>query len=250
MLITTDTNLDDGHGKPLTACCLRSLLETALARTGGPAQREAEKAALAAAIWADSEIARLGDRLAHMRRLALTDEVTGLLNRRGFMRELARALGHGRRHGETSALIVVDLDNFKAINDTFGHGTGDQVLRHVGGLLLDFVRATDVVARLGGDEFALLLLRSEADGAHRRARALTEFLNRQPLTSGEATIAVRASVGCADFTGEEVPLAVLSKADAAMYRQKRHRRKDGTQAAIGVDTLRTVQATSALGSGA
>ncbi len=96
----------------------------------------------------------------HIRRLegmALTDELTGLFNRRGFMIALNRELALSRRDmGSSGILIMADLDDFKAINDQWGHATGDEYLRAAGQALLNSVRSSDVVARLGGDEFALL----------------------------------------------------------------------------------------------
>jgi GGDEF domain-containing protein len=131
-------------------------------------------AALAAQLAAEverlqGELAAARAEMAVLAAHAEIDPLTELLNRRGFERELKRAIAHGKRYGTRAALIYLDLDHFKPVNDRHGHAAGDAVLRAVAEVLTRHVRASDLVARLGGDEFAVMLWRlSEAD-AQRKA---------------------------------------------------------------------------------
>ncbi len=185
----------------------------------GPDSTETEL--LVAVASAERRIVDLEDEVARLRRIAMTDELTGLLNRRGFQYELGRALGLARRHGEGGALLIIDLDGFKLINDSFGHAAGDAVLRHVAALLAANVRATDVVARLGGDEFAVLMLRSTAEGALSRTKALGRLLNASLAMYDGQVISIRASVGCELYGPGSDLEALVARADADMYRRKR-----------------------------
>jgi diguanylate cyclase (GGDEF)-like protein/PAS domain S-box-containing protein len=159
---------------------------------------------------------RLERRLRH---LADHDDLTGLINRRRFQEELERHLAQCRRYGMTGALLVLDLDGFKAVNDNHGHSAGDRVLQAVAGALRDRLRESDIVARLGGDEFAVLLPRSDADAAERVCQALEEAIPIEVPTPGASPIEV--SVGFAPFAdGVESVDDVLSAADASMYAAK------------------------------
>lgn len=183
--------------------------------------------ALAAAVGAEREIAELRAKVARLQTLAVTDDLTGLLNRRGFEGELRRTLALCRRHHDTGTLIVVDLDQFKAVNDTFGHAAGDAVLREVGRLLRANVRSTDVIGRLGGDEFGILLTRSSPAGGCKRARAVERLLNTSTVLWNHRPVTIRASVGAQPFGPADDGEALLEKADAAMYGSKRRRLGDG-----------------------
>ncbi|MGF1641803.1 MAG: GGDEF domain-containing protein [Rhodospirillales bacterium] len=185
--------------------------------------------ALVAAAHAERRIAALRHRIAQLERLAMTDELTGLLNRRGFENALDRTLALARRYDEPGLLIYVDLDGFKLVNDTYGHAAGDAVLRRVAGLLTDNLRRTDFVGRLGGDEFAMLLPRTSAEGGANRLLALRRLLDPVALLWNGATITVGASVGVETFGGDETGdgTRLLARADASMYRSK-HLRADPT----------------------
>jgi diguanylate cyclase (GGDEF)-like protein/PAS domain S-box-containing protein len=159
---------------------------------------------------------RLERRLRH---LADHDDLTGLINRRRFQEELERHLAQCRRYGMTGALLVLDLDGFKAVNDNHGHSAGDRVLQAVANALRDRLRESDIVARLGGDEFAVLLPRSSDDAAEQVCRALEEAIPIEVPTPGGRPIEV--SVGFAPFAdGVESVDDVLSAADASMYAAK------------------------------
>lgn len=156
-----------------------------------------------------------------LKQLARRDHLTGLLNRRGFEEELDRRLAHARRYGRSGAVLVLDLDGFKAVNDTHGHQAGDAVLRAVAGVLRERLRETDVVARLGGDEFAAVLPESDADGAGTVVASLGAAIDGHVETVGDGTpLAVTVSIGCVLFDGTRSGPDVLAAADARMYESK------------------------------
>ena len=157
------------------------------------------------------------DELAH---LALHDALTDLPNRAVFYDRLHQALLLSRRNGTQLAVLYLDLDSFKEVNDDLGHMYGDEVLREVGDRLTAIVRASDTVARVGGDEFAILLLAADSDGASILARKILKAL-ADPFTMRDVTVHIGVSVGIALFPdhGEE-PEVLVQRADAAMYRAK------------------------------
>jgi diguanylate cyclase (GGDEF)-like protein len=179
--------------------------------------------ALAAAAAAEQRIADLEERLAYLEGLSVTDELTTVLNRRGFGLELARALAAASRGGPRGVLIVCDLDGFKAVNDLYGHRTGNEALRQVAEMLRRRVRKNDVIARLGGDEFALLLIGAGLANARRKSLCLQKALATTPPVIDGAPIPLSASFGLAVYEGNEDPEALLHRADMAMYEQKRER---------------------------
>jgi diguanylate cyclase (GGDEF)-like protein/PAS domain S-box-containing protein len=162
-----------------------------------------------------------------LRQLADHDALTGLLNRRGFMDGLHRELRRMDRRGEYGALLLLDLDNFKVVNDTAGHLAGDQVLQTTAEVLRRRLRATDVVGRLGGDEFAALVLNVTPRQAREIADETAEALRALTVTAGEQTIRVAASIGVVaiDEIHTETEDDLLAAADRAMYRAKSVRRE-------------------------
>jgi long-chain acyl-CoA synthetase len=158
-----------------------------------------------------------------MRHLADHDPLTDLLNRRRFEEELDREAELARRHGRLGAVLVVDLDGFKYVNDSYGHEAGDELIRAVAGELREAVRTTDLVARMGGDEFALLLPETEIEGGERLARKLISTLRDRSFAVGRTGVNVRitASIGVASFGPDgPAPNEVLVAADLAMYSAK------------------------------
>jgi diguanylate cyclase (GGDEF)-like protein len=157
-----------------------------------------------------------------MQQFALYDALTGLPNRPLLHDRLASALARSRRERGLLAVLYIDLDDFKQINDLHGHEAGDTVLREVARRLAATVRASDTVARLGGDEFVVLLEGIHAaDDALLVAGKLGAAL-REPMRVGPTATAIRASVGIAIHPGDgDDRLALLHQADAAMYRAKR-----------------------------
>ncbi|HEX6978640.1 MAG TPA: diguanylate cyclase [Alphaproteobacteria bacterium] len=160
-------------------------------------------------------------------RLARTDAMTGLLNRRSFVEELARRLAQAKRTGRRGALLYVDLDNFKPINDRFGHQRGDEALKFVAARLASGSRAGDLVARLGGDEFALWLEETDEAGAVAKAKKLLALNGELATFSGDAARPLSLSIGIVVHAGgDDGPEALIARADAAMYRVK-HAGKGG-----------------------
>lgn len=174
----------------------------------------------------EQRLAEQEARIQHLESLTSTDELTGLMNRRGFMDGLNRALLSARRYNEEGVLSFIDLDGFKAINDTYGHEAGDMVLRRVGELLLSNVRKTDLVARLGGDEYAVLFVHAVKQVGRKRAEILRQKLNESNLSYGDVSIPIRASLGCADYNVWTQPEDLLRKADRSMYREKNRRARN------------------------
>ncbi|MGH1482400.1 MAG: putative bifunctional diguanylate cyclase/phosphodiesterase [Geminicoccales bacterium] len=158
---------------------------------------------------------------ARMRHMALHDALTDLPNRILFQDRLEQAIVNARRHGSKVALILLDLDWFKDVNDTFGHSAGDQLLKTVAKRLSCAVRANDVVARLGGDEFAIVLNDlTRSDDADIVSRKLVASLD-QPIALGDNEAHTPASVGITIFPDDgEIPEQLLQNADVALYRAK------------------------------
>lgn len=154
---------------------------------------------------------------------AYHDALTGLANRHLFAERLEQAMTHARRHDERFALLFIDLDRFKQINDTFGHRIGDEMLRHIGARLTRDLRAGDTVARLGGDEFALLLRDAgDHDSIRPIVRRVMETVT-EPVCIEGRRMAVSCSVGASFYPGSAADAqALLHQADLAMYRQKWH----------------------------
>ena len=163
-------------------------------------------------------------RMAELESLATTDALTKILNRRGFEKILLHELSVARRHGVGGVLIFVDLDEFKPINDTYGHAAGDKVLKTVSHLLNGHVRDTDYVGRLGGDEFAVLLPRSNKTNGAKRAEELDRKLNNANAEWNGKQIPIKASCGMHMYASKDEVRELLESADAAMYRIKQERR--------------------------
>jgi diguanylate cyclase (GGDEF)-like protein len=160
------------------------------------------------------------------------DPLTETLNRRGFERELKRSLAYVKRYGVSAALIYLDLDDFKPVNDRHGHAAGDAMLKAVAAALLRHVRASDVVARMGGDEFVVLLWNLNGADAMAKAAALEAAVYATPVRWGSSTLVVGASAGVAAVGPLDTAADVLSRADAAMYArkaEKNHARMTATQ---------------------
>lgn len=147
------------------------------------------------------------------------DFLTGLFNRRWFERELAREVERASRYKTPGAVLVIDLDHFKDINDSLGHKAGDDLLKGVAGLLKQRVRQADVLARLGGDEFALLLPQTSADHAEIVADEIVKTLSRRMEASATQSVVVTASVGVAISDGL-TDTELMAYADLAMYEAK------------------------------
>ena len=165
-----------------------------------------------------TERVRYEERLRHM---ADHDQLTGLFNRRRFDEQLKRELARAGRYAENSAVLSLDVDNFKGINDSAGHAAGDAVLCHVARVLAERSRATDVVARLGGDEFAVLLSAVGAKEARTAAEHLLAEIRSSPALYGAKPFRISASIGVATFESDDATAGeILVNADLAMYAAK------------------------------
>jgi len=158
--------------------------------------------------------------------LADHDSLTGLFNRRRFFHELDAYLAWSERHGDPGAVLLLDVDRLKEVNDSLGHDAGDELLKHVAGVLAGRVRKTDAVARLGGDEFVVLLRALAADQARELAHEIPELLARTPVRIGDELVSASTSVGIAliDPGSRTEADSVVREADASMYRSKAGRR--------------------------
>ncbi len=158
----------------------------------------------------------------HLLQLATRDHLTGLLNRSRFMDEFSRELELTRRHGYPGALLLIDLDHFKLVNDTAGHAAGDEILIQVAGLLQRVTRRNDLVARLSGDEFVVVLVHCDPDQAGSRAEQILDgFRSLRPIYGGKV-LDTSASIGMVDYPEHGTdPAELLGRADSAMYEAKR-----------------------------
>jgi diguanylate cyclase (GGDEF)-like protein len=176
-------------------------------------------------VWSRNE------RMRELQRLAHQDGLTGLKNRRRFEEDLHTELARSRREKSTGALLLIDLDEFKTVNDSLGHPIGDRVIEEIAGVLGRRTRETDVLARIGGDEFAIVLPHCDAEEARAVADTITAAI-REHVPHPDGVPQITASIGVALFgegTGASFD-TVLADADAAMYAAKQAGR-DGVQLA-------------------
>ena len=157
--------------------------------------------------------------------LSNTDKLTGIRNRRFFQEKLEEQIDLYRREGVSFSLLIIDIDHFKQVNDTYGHQVGDVVLVKLAGLLADGVRPEDVVARFGGEEFTILLPGTGAD----KSKGMAEQLNRMvEQAAWEETGSLTVSIGAATFSEQDTEASILVNADRALYASKRNGRNRAT----------------------
>lgn len=155
---------------------------------------------------------------------ALTDALTGMQNRRYFDDALREYLDEFRKIERPIGLMILDLDHFKKVNDTYGHDTGDDVLRAVASCLKEMTRYHDVVARLGGEEFAVVAPNMDLDMLSRLAERIRSAIATLPITSGNVRLKVTTSVGLAIWDGKEAAEQFYRRADSRLYEAKREGR--------------------------
>jgi len=171
-------------------------------------------------IEADSQ--QLSDELTRVHLLSLTDDLTGLPNRRAFMRRLQDEVGRVQRYGNPLSLALIDLDGFKAVNDKFGHAAGDEVLRVFAGEIFSIFRHHDLVARYGGEEFAVLLPNTHIEGALRALRKVQKRAQETSFQQEGSTLPLPSfSAGLSLYRPGETPENFIQRADHAMFRAKR-----------------------------
>jgi diguanylate cyclase (GGDEF)-like protein len=156
-----------------------------------------------------------------METMATTDGLTGLTNHRTFQERFAQLLERSARHNHRAAMLLLDIDHFKKVNDTYGHPIGDEVLRQVAQVLAKAVRVIDIPARYGGEEFAIVLESTDLDGALALAERIREDVGRLEVPTDKGVLVVTTSIGVAAFPDDatEQP-ALIERADMALYHAK------------------------------
>ena len=172
------------------------------------------------------DLARARAEIEQLRATAETDFLLDILNRRGFERELSRSIAFIKRYAASAALLMLDVDHFKPINDAFGHAAGDKVLKAIAQTLSSQVRASDVIGRLGGDEFAVLLWNLSETDARAKAAELEQAIDALRFSFGGRTVRIGASVGVAVLDAHSEMRTALEQADSAMYVRKAQRRHE------------------------
>ena len=170
--------------------------------------------------------ARIKERQDYLKMMSITDELTGLYNRRYLKERLWEEVERARRYNYPISCLMIDVDRFKEINDTYGHQLGDKVLSELGRLLKNTTRVVDIVARYGGEEFLIVLPMTNLKGA----QTLAERIRRNVELSrfgGELSLALTVSIGCAELNptreDEMDPDLLIQMADKALYEAKRNR---------------------------
>jgi diguanylate cyclase (GGDEF)-like protein len=160
-----------------------------------------------------------------LQRLAATDFLTGIANHRSFSESGEREIQRARRYGRSMAVLMIDLDHFKRVNDTYGHAAGDRVLVAVTSTIRKLLRDIDVFGRLGGEEFAILLPETDMVGGRATAERLRAAIAETAIDAGDSVLKVTISIGVSMVSREDRGLdAVLKRADDAMYEAKREGR--------------------------
>ncbi len=185
----------------------------------------------------EAELAEARSKIKQLESRIETDALLDIFNRRGFERELARAVLHVNRYQRSAAVIFIDLDDFKSINDRFGHLAGDATLKAVAETIINTCRASDTVARFGGDEFAVLLWNLREDDARAKARCLERAIGATKMRFAGEVSSVGASAGFTMLQRFDSPTEVIARADKDMYSRKTEK-KTGEQrlpAALVID---------------
>jgi len=166
------------------------------------------------------EVARLESRVEELDRLANMDTLVPVANRRGLTSQLDMMIARFERHGTPAALLFVDVDGLKALNDAFGHAAGDAALIHLTEMMVASVRQTDMVARIGGDEFAILLDHANEQSACETASRLVDQVAGAEFCFEGTCLPLSIAIGFTHIELGDSPESVMDRADEAMYRHK------------------------------
>jgi diguanylate cyclase (GGDEF)-like protein len=166
------------------------------------------------------QVAQLQERVEQLDHLAHQDSLIDLPNRRGFVRELERLIARVSRYDVKGAMLYVDVDGLKMINDTLGHRAGDQALIQVAELLSSGVRKSDVVARIGGDEFGILLENADEKSAHETAGRLVDLIAACEFMHEGDSLPLSVAIGVGMIDASDTAEAIMARADEEMYRRK------------------------------
>ena len=208
-------------------------------RQGGPARpKRAGSGDKATIRKLRTELKAAHKRIEELQAFADTDFLLGIPNRRGFEHELTRALAYIKRYQASGALILLDVDRLKPINDAFGHAAGDLVLKAIAEVLTRQVRASDVVGRLGGDEFVLLLWNLSETDARAEAALLEAEIDRLAFVFEGRNVTAGASAGIALLGPHSEAGRSLEEADSAMYVRKAQRRHEADNVVIASQRVR------------
>jgi len=167
-----------------------------------------------------AQVERLESQVGELDRLAHCDPLVPLANRRGMLRELETMIARHERHGTPAAMLFVDLDDLKVLNDSFGHGGGDAALMQVAEKLLEGTRTNDCVARLGGDEFCILLDHADEKSALETAERLVDTIAAEDFLFEGSPMPLSVAIGVTLIQKGDTAATVLARADKAMYRVK------------------------------
>ena len=166
------------------------------------------------------QVAQLQERVEQLDHLAHQDSLIDLPNRRGFLRELERLIARVSRYDAKGAMLFVDVDGLKAINDSFGHRAGDEALIEVAELLASGVRKSDVVARIGGDEFGILLENADEQSAHETASRLIDLIAACEFLHDGNELPLSVAIGVGLIDASDTAETVMARADQEIYRRK------------------------------
>ncbi|MFY9895201.1 MAG: GGDEF domain-containing protein [Xanthobacteraceae bacterium] len=185
----------------------------------------------------EAELAEARSKIKQLETRIETDALLDIFNRRGFERELTRAVLQVNRYQRTAAVVFIDLDDFKSINDRFGHLAGDATLKAVAETIIKACRASDTVARFGGDEFAVLLWNLRECDARAKAQSLEEKIEAIKMCFATDVSSVGASAGFTMLRRFDSPTEVIARADKAMYSRKMEKKteEEHLSAALVVD---------------
>jgi diguanylate cyclase len=187
------------------------------------------------------ELGRLREHLEQVRRDAMTDALTNLSNRKAFDETLDRTCAQAHARGEPAVLAVVDIDHFKVFNDTWGHQTGDQVIRYVASVIGRVAEGARFAARYGGEEFAVIFPGEKSSVALAALEAAREEISSRILkrrSTNEDLGAITISTGIAEYRAGDTPAALLERADGALYASKRSGRNRTSLADMGSESTR------------
>jgi diguanylate cyclase len=170
-----------------------------------------------------ARITRLKDSIADLKREATVDVLTGLCNRKAFTARMRKALADAKADGSPVSLLMIDVDHFKRVNDTYGHPTGDLFLRLIGRILSESIKGRDISARYGGEEFAVLLVKANLKAGTTVASEIRLLLEKKQITRSKAEdqpMGITVSIGVAQFRTTETAASLIDRADVALYQAK------------------------------
>ena len=191
-----------------------------------------------------NEVNALKTQLEDVRKESLTDGLTSVSNRKAFDQEIAAALEEARRTGKPVSLVMCDIDHFKKFNDTWGHQTGDQVLKLVANCLSENVKGRDMVARFGGEEFIIVLRQTSLDDATLLAEQIRGYVQSKHLvkkSSGDVLGLLTVSMGVASSADFDSPASLIQRADVCLYRAK----NTGRNRVVNEDEMAELQISAA-----